>query len=176
MKASGRIRNLIIAAVMILFVAVLLAVPESGAGIIALVMGVAFIAYGIVSLVNYFSKFRYMIGGKRVFYTGAIALDAGLILAGSLDKSRVVILLYLLGLRALSGLVDLLRGMEARRNESHWKFHMFSAAFNIIIVAAGLIFLRSQNTVVYIYCTGLLISAADRILTAFRKTAFVVIA
>lgn len=176
MRISERFRNVLLAVGMLLLVVILISIPELGPPIIAIILGLTMIVAGIRYLIDYFSKFRYTVGGKSRFYTGVISLDIGLLLGSAFNGSTIIILFYLLGMRVVTGVITLLRALEAKKNNGQWKFAMFTAVFNFVIVVAGVIFMRNPTTVVYVYCIGLVVSAINLILQALRKTAIETIA
>ena len=95
------------------------------------------------------------------------------------DDPKLYIILYLLGIHAFSGLMGILRALEARRFRSpSWRRSMLSGAVNLVIavlaVIAGL-FLPGTHDLVYLYAGCLFYSAWTQIVSAFRKTAIVYI-
>jgi uncharacterized membrane protein HdeD (DUF308 family) len=66
--------------------------------------------------------------------------------------------------------------MEARRTvDGPWKLKLSHGIVNFLLALACLAFIRHSNTAVIIYGLGLLYSAINRIISAFRKTAFILI-
>ena len=85
-------------------------------------------------------------------------------------------LLYLIAIHAFSGAVEILRAMEARRTvDGPWKVKFSHGIVNILLALSCLIFIKQTNTALIIYSAGLAYSAVIRIISALRKTAFVVI-
>ena len=92
------------------------------------------------------------------------------------SKYTFVILLYLLGIRLLTGGIDLMRSLESKKNGSPWVIKMISAFISLATVILGIIYFGDPETVVDIYCISLLISAIEHFITAFRKSKAVTIA
>ena len=175
MKVYNRILHILIATGLI-FVAVLLAVLGEGAKeLIGLIMGVSLLIYGIRCLVAYFLKFRYTVGGRMQLYIGIIVMDLGLLIISSYNGSSFLVATYLLGFRLVMGGIDVARALEARKNRAPWKIKL---TVGIISLATTLlcIILKDPEAVVDVFCLGLLLSAAEHIITAFRKNKIVTIA
>lgn len=140
--------------------------------ILALGLAVA----GIKDIVFYFKMARHMIGGKMILVQGVIILDFGLFTASLTDVPKIYILLYLIGVHAFSGVVEVLRAMEAKRTvEGPWKLKFSHGLVNFALAIACLVFIRNSNTALMIYSIGLIYSAIISIFSAFRKTTFILI-
>ena len=176
MGIPKRIFHILMAIVMIILALVLILLGEAGTEIIALIQGLAMLFSGLGSLIAYFTKFRYVIGGRNRLYIGILSLDFGLLLISSFAGSKYVILLYLLGIRLFTGGISLARALEARKNKSPWVIHLISAIVNLGTVILGLIYFSDPEVVVDIYCLGLLISAVEHFYNAFRRSTAVSIA
>ncbi|MCR5503248.1 MAG: DUF308 domain-containing protein [Lachnospiraceae bacterium] len=179
MTIFQRIRSVIIALVMILSGVLMLCLPDIGYAVAALILSISLLLYGIRTLIYYFTLARHMVGGRGILYIGIVVLDLGIFTLTVADNMEIYILLYLLAFRLFSGLVDILRALEARRYESPgWKSKLAVGIVNILMallaLAAGIVF-RSEELLVVLYCAGLFGSALARIATAFRKSAIVYI-
>lgn len=131
---------------------------------------------GISDIVFYFTMAKHMVGGKTILFQGVIVLDFALVTATFTDLPRVYILLYLLGVHAFSGVIEVLRAMEARKAvDGPWKLKLSHGIVNFLLALACLIFIGHPDTAVIIYGIGLLYSAVNHIISAFRMTAFVLI-
>ena len=131
---------------------------------------------GIKDIAFYFSMARHMVGGKMILVQGVIILDFAIITGSLADVPKVYILLYLIGIHAFSGVVEVLRAMEAKRTvEGPWKLKFSHGIVNFVLATACLVFIRHSNTALIIYSIGLMYSAVIRLFSAFRKTAFVII-
>ncbi len=131
---------------------------------------------GIKDIMFYFSMARHMVGGKMILIQGVIILDFAIITGSLANVPKIYILLYLIGVHAFSGVVEVLRAMEARRAvDGPWKMKFSHGIVNLILALACLIFIRQSNTALIIYSLGLMYSAVVRLFDAFGKTTFVVI-
>ena len=121
-----------------------------------------------------------MVGGKSILFQAIIILDVALFTASiSAMNSRLVVLIYLIGIYAFSGAIDVMRANEARQaGSAGWKFKFASGIGSLVfVVALILITFLSGNTdiFVYAYAVSLLYSATMRVISAFKRTAIVYI-
>ena len=176
MKIHNRILHILIA-IGLVFVALLLAfLGEKGKNLIALIMGFSLLINGIRCLVAYFIKYRYTVGGRMQLYIGIISMDLGLVIISSFNGSSILILIYLLGFRLVTGGIGVARAMEARKAGAPWKIRLTAGIISLATVLLGIIFFMDPEVVVDIYCLGLLFSAVEHIITAFRRNKIVMIA
>ncbi len=131
---------------------------------------------GMKDIIYYFTMARHMVGGKIILIQGVIIFDFAIITGSLANVPKIYILLYLIGVHAFSGVVEILRAMEARRTvDGPWKRKFSHGIVNFILAIACLIFIRQPHTALIIYSLGLMYSAVVRLFEAFGKTAFVVI-
>ena len=131
---------------------------------------------GIKDIIFYFTMARHMIGGKMILIQGVIILDFALITGSLTNVPKIYILLYLIGIHAFSGVVEVLRAMESKKAvEGPWKLKFSHGVINFLLAVACLIFIRKSNTALLIYSLGLIYSAVVRIFSAFRRTSFILI-
>lgn len=150
--------------------------PEDCIVIAAGILSISLTLRGIRYLVYYFTMARHMVGGKLILYVSIITLDMGLFTATLLDTPRFYIFLYLIAIYAFSGIINLLRGLEAKSySDSSWKLSVIHGVVSVLIAFLCVVFIRSANVLVVLYSAGLIYSALIRIATAFRRTAIVYI-
>ncbi|MBO6149274.1 MAG: hypothetical protein J6O55_08040 [Lachnospiraceae bacterium] len=188
MSRMNKVRACFFGIVELILCAVLLFTPDMGYEIIdgvffdgyrivIIVLSLTLILAGIRSIIYYFVMAIHMVGGKTILYTGTVLFDLGVFTATMANLPRIYIMLYLLLWYVITGTVDILGALESMRmGASSWKLKLFQGLFNMVIVILGIAFLRSQNTVIYIYALGLVQSGLIRIISAFRRTAIVYIA
>lgn len=176
MRISKRILHILIALGLVLVGVLLISLEEDGPEVIALILGIAMLIYGIRCVAAYFTKFRYMVGGKSQLYIGILSLDLGLLIGSSFNQSAFLILLILLGIRLLTGVIDLMRALESRKNGAPWVMKLLSAIVSLVTVILGVIYFRNPQTAFTIFCIGLFFSAVEHLITAFRKSNVVIIA
>ncbi len=120
-----------------------------------------------------------MVGGKTFLYQSIIVLDFALFTFSLIRISTVWIMIYLMGIFAFSGAIDILRALEAKKNGApSWKLKFISGCISVAATIAlfiiGIIF-REQTILVYGYCINLGYAAVMRFVNAFRRTAIVYI-
>lgn len=176
MSGARRVREIIVSLLIIAFCVLIIFDPEKGFIIVAGILSLSLTIYGIRELIYYFTMARHMVGGKSALIIGVIAVDIGVFASTLTYLPNIYIVLYLLGIHAFSGAIDIMRSLEAKRMDAgSWRFKMASGAVNIVIAVLCVIFLNSTSMIVYIYTAGLAYSAVARIVTACRKTAIVYI-
>ena len=175
MTGIQRVRTVFEGLMMLLAVALLLLSAEVGYRLIGLILSVILLVEGVRSLLFYFNMARNMVGGRIILFRGIIALDLGVFAYTLQDIPPAYILLYILIGHLFSGVVEVLRAMEARRMESRWRLILAYGIANILLaLACGLCF-HNPTLLSYVYAVGLFYSACLRIAQAFRKTAIVYI-
>ena len=175
MNSFQKIRAVFEGLMMLLAVTILLWEPGSGYKVIGLILSVILILSGIRSLLFYFTMARNMVGGRITLFRGIIALDLGMFAYTLQDIPPIYILLYLLIGHLLSGVIDVLRAMEAKRMESSWRLNLAYGIANILLAFACGCCFHNLTLLSYVYAAGLFYSACLRIAQAFRKTAIVYI-
>ncbi len=139
--------------------------------IVALILSISLVVYGIRQLVYYFTMARHMVGGRLILYFGVIIFDAGIFVLSISDIPVYYIMIYLIILHAFSGVIDILRVLEARRFRSgSWKLTLTSGIINLLVAILCAVFIRSPEIAVIIFAAGLLYSGVIRIISAFRRT------
>ena len=176
MSSGQRILGVLSGLLMIALSVLMITHTDRGLIVAYAILSLSLTVYGVRTLLFYFSMARHMVGGKLLLYVGIIALDLGAFTASMVSTPRVYLILYLLCAHAFSGVVDILRGREAKSyGGKTWRLNIVHGAVNILVALACVVFLRSTDILVYIYCAGLIYSALVRIVTALRKTAIVYI-
>ena len=176
MSGGQRIKNILIGIAIILGALILIAFPEDGIIITASILSLSLFIYGIKTLIYYATMARHMVGGRIMLYLAVVVLDLGMFTMMLTNIPKIYIVLYLVVVYAFAGAVGILRALEAKRYQAPmWKLSLISGIINVVIAILCIIFMRSTNMIVYLYCVGLIYSAIVRIVTAFRKTAIVYI-
>jgi uncharacterized membrane protein HdeD (DUF308 family) len=176
MSRFRKISTIISGLLMIGAAILILSRPRDAYVYILLIMSVLLSVRGIADLIYYFTMARFMVGGRFALIKGVILLDFG-ILTGTLTSAhRFYVLIYLVIINAFSGLVELLRALEARRyKDRNWRFKMLHAVVNLGMAAGCIIFMGRPRIAVVIFCLGIIYSGIMRILSAFRRTEMVFI-
>ena len=176
MSSGQRIKNILIGIAIILGALILIAFPEEGIIITASILSLSLFIYGIKTLIYYVTMARHMVGGRIMLYLAVVVLDLGMFTMMLTNIPKIYIVLYLVVVYAFAGVVSILRALEAKRYQAPmWKLSLISGIINVVIAILCIIFMRSTNMIVYLYCAGLIYSAIVRIVTAFRETSIVYI-
>ena len=177
MTLFQRIRGVFIGLLMMAVAIIFIVEPSDNAYtfvMAVLTMGLA--VKGLKDIIFYFTMARHMVGGGMILIQGVIILDFA-ILTGSLsDVPKIYILLYLVAVHAFSGVVEILRAMEARRMVSGpWKMKFSHGVVDFLLAISCFIFIRRTHSALIIYSVGLLYSALMRIINSLRRTTFILI-
>ena len=176
MSKFQRIKDVLFSAVILLFAVAILMVPQDGFEAVALVIGFLLLIYGGRKMWYYFRMARHMVGGKSILYQSIIVLDLALFTLTVASMSSFVILFYLLGVYAFTGVISILRAFEAKRFGAAWKFKLISGIVSVLFALFALILgvaFDNKEILVYGFSISLFYEAAVRIVNAFRKTAVV---
>lgn len=179
MSAAQRVQKVLAALGYIGAAVLMLWLGEDGYELVLLMLGLSLTAQGIRSIVFYFNMARHMVDGRSILYKGVILLDFGIFTLSITQRAGILIALYLLGLNAFSGAVDIMRALEARRFQAgSWRLNLAEGILNIgfavLAVAFGLI-RRDMQHLTWVYASGLFYSGVLGLISAFRKTAIVYI-
>ena len=174
MTLFQRIKNGLLGMVLLAAGIVFILKPTEMAYLVVLtVLALSLAVLGIKDIIFYFRLARHMVGGKMILIQGVIILDFALFTATLSGVPRVFILIYLIALYAFSGVVKILRAMEARHTVAGpWKLNLVHGLVSLAIALCCLIFMKKPDTAVVIYGVGLIYSGVERILDVFRKTTF----
>ena len=130
MTKIQRIRTIFESLMLLLCAALLFLAPDKGYQVIVRILSIVLIVNGMRYLIFYFAMARNMVDGKLILFYGIIALDLGLLAYTLQNIPPIYIVLYLLITHLFSGVVDVLRAMEARRLGSRWRLNIAIGAAN----------------------------------------------
>ena len=177
MTVFQRIKTILLSLCMLAVAIIFILNPSDDTYLIVVgILSISLVIAGIKDIIFYFTMAKHMVGGKIILIQGVIILDFAIITGSLANVPKIYILLYLIVIHAFSGVVEIMRAMEARRTvEGPWKMKFSHGIVNLVLAISCLIFIRQSNTALIIYSIGLMYSAAVRLISAFYKTAFVVI-
>lgn len=140
--------------------------------IVCIILGTIITLFGIKKLIFYFSSAIHMVDGGRVFVNGFIYLDLGLLSFLVLLVNQTLAMLYLVGILILLGVIDILRSIEIKKNESkRWIIKLLKG---ILTVAAGvvcLVFSDSVEVALLVFAIAWIVLGVYGIITSFTKSA-----
>ena len=177
MNVFQRIKSILLALLMIGAAVIFILAPAQPALILIIaILSLGLAVKSIKDIIFYFRMARHMVGGKLILFQSVLILDFALLTLSLYNIPTMFILIYLIGIHAFYGAVDILRALESRKTvEGPWKLKFSHGTVNISLAVVCLIFINSMRVAVIIYSVGLVYSAVIRIISAFRKTSFVVI-
>ena len=112
-----------------------------------------------------------MVGGRLILFRGVIMLDFGLFSLSLYDASSFIVSVYLIGVFAFSGVVDILMAREAKYlGSSRFILRIARGAVKILLGIACAVFIRNESALEILFGVSLVYSAVTRIASAFRKT------
>ena len=176
MTKFQKIINILLGVAAIIFGISMVKLPNDSYVVVALFLGVGLLIYGISTLIYYFTMAMFMVEGKTILYKGVIITDFAILTLSLADVPKIYVMIYLIALHAFSGLVEILRALEAKRfGGRNWRMKMGHGLVNLGICVFCLMNLKDPNTVVIIYGIGLIYSGLMRLLSALRRSTFVFI-
>ncbi len=179
MSAAQRVQKFIAALGYMGAAALMLLLEDDGYELVLLLLGFSLILQGFQAMVFYFTMARHMVDGRSILYKGVILLDFGIFTLSITQRADLMIALYLLGLNAFSGAVDIMRALEARRFQAaSWRLNLAKGILNISFAALAVAFgivRRDMRHLTWVYASGLFYSGVLILISAFRKTAIVYI-
>ncbi len=147
--------------------------PTDGYDTMILLLTLWFVVKGIGDLAYYFTMSRFMVSGRMNLYRGLLMLDFGIFTSAMTDIPHYYVLIYLISLHAFSGLVEVLRALEAKRGGApSWRLKCSHGVLNLLVAVCCIFYIRHMSFVVFVYCLGLIYSSILRIISACRKNRF----
>ncbi len=177
MTFGQRIRSVLFGIFMIVCVIIFMIAGTDSYEMIIWIYGVMLLCNGISRIHYYFSLARYMVDGKIMLYIGVILVDFGMFTFSLTNIPVIYVVIYLMGIHAFTGIVDILRALETKKyGGGSWKLNFSYGLANIIMAALCVMLIRTMPMIVIVvYCLGLTYSAIVKIISGFQRTAIVYI-
>ncbi len=171
MSKPQKIKKIIVAVLMLLFSYLMLTDAEDGYKLVALILSSSLFLYALRMLVYYFTMARNMVGGRSILFSGVILLDFGMFTMSITDLPKIYVVLYLLGLNALSGVVSLLRALESKQNGGlTWRRDYAHGIASLLFALLSLIFIRSVSMLVRLYGLQMIYLAIVQVVRVFTAS------
>ena len=149
---------------------------DNGYDLVLLILAFWFGTIALGALSYYFYMARFMVRGRVSLYKGIILFDLSALTGSLTDVPHYYVLLYLIGLHAFQGLVRILRALESRRyGAPSYRLKLLHGVLDLSMAILCIIFIKHTRTAVWIYGSGLIYSAAFRLVSALRKKKFIFI-
>ncbi len=172
MTRTGRAFNLISGVFLLICSYALFTKPGKGLDMAASLLIAWLFIFAIRNFFYYFTMARFMVGGKTVLIAAVFSLDLAMFTSALYDYPRIYVVLYLMLYHAFSGLVNILRGLEAKKVRSpEWLPNVVHGSIDVAVVLSCIVFIKSTRILVYAYSATLAWSAIIRIISSFRRTA-----
>ena len=176
MSRIQRIQSIGTGLFMLIAVLIICFMSTNGPELILIILAVSLILQGLRSLVYYFSMSRFMVGGVASLLIGVFFVELGIFSLSLTDDSKVLMLLYLAGWNAISGVRAILRAREERKYKaSSWKRNAAYGAVSMLIAISCFILNNRPAELSVLYCVGLGYSGVMKIVDGFRRTEIVYI-
>lgn len=162
---------------------VLLVPTDVSFAIIAIIIGVCITIRALKDFIYYLASARHMIGGKKILIDSVLEFEFGLLSFLVLLKRPIIAMLYLVAIFIVLGLIDILRGLEIKRNEGKkWQFKIVMGIIAIGLGVACLV-LGVMNTIsrsrefvdimAGIFSIAWIIKGVFGVISSFYKTSIV---
>ena len=162
--------NILTAIFMSLFGLLILTMGEQAYLLIIVVLAIALFVYSIRMLVYYFKMARFMVGGKEILIRGILFLDLFIFIGSLSTVPTTYVLLYMVGMLAFSGVVDIMNAMDLKKMQGQWKLQILRGAICVIGAIVCIVKMNTPSTVVAIFCFMLFYNAMMRIINAVRPS------
>ena len=174
MSKTRRIFMILAGLLQLLGALTIVLLPENGLLLILLILSLSFAFYGIMDIVRYFTMTRFMVGGRQILVRGVILLNFGIFSVSLSSAPGLFVSLYLIGLYAFDGVVDILRARESKKLQSgQWKLRMIGGVIKILLGIGCVIYMKSDMMLTVFFTVSLTYSALSRIVSAFRRTSVI---
>ena len=176
MSKFSRIKNIIIGMVVIAMSVFMLVNPSTGYYMATLILGVALLVDGIKQFIYFFSMGIHMIGGKMILYRSLITMDLSFFILSIKGIGQRYMMVYFIIYYLFAGTIIIFRAYESRKAEAgFWKWKLMNGIIKVAVAIMCIIFINSEDVMLYLMCFGLIISAVTRIGMALKKTAIIYI-
>ncbi len=176
MSVASRVLQIITGLLIVAGAIFMIIVPEVGYYVIALILGITLLVSGIGSLIYFFTMARHMVGGRDTLYSSLIKIDLALFTLSVTDVPKFFVMLYLVAVFGVTGLLRLLRGLEARKKKApNWSGPFVGGLIFLLFTALCLFFVSNTVIMVIIYSIGLIFMGLDRVTGAFQRSKIVYI-
>ncbi|MBR0425504.1 MAG: hypothetical protein IJK01_05205 [Clostridia bacterium] len=173
MTAWQRIRNILWGLLLIASGLLLILLPETGTGIVILILAGSLLLSGLRMLLYYCTMARHMVSGRASLILAVLIIDFGLFTLTLYDAPQLYIILYLVGAHLFTGGVDLARAVDAMKNDSPlWKRSIALGVINLLFAVAAPVFalvLHSEQLLLVVFAASLFYDAAESFFSAFQR-------
>ena len=167
--------SILTAVLMALFALLILVIGEDAYLAVILALAVVLVVYSVRMLIYYFKMARYMVGGKEILIRGILFLDLSLFIFSLSTVPTTYVMLYMVGMLAFSGAVDIMNAMDSKKMQGQWKLQIVRGAICVIGAIVCIVKMNTPDMVVTIFCFMLFYNAVMRIINALRPSEIIAI-
>lgn len=165
-----RLGHVLLGLLMLLCSFLLFVDPDGGINIVASILALMMLFYGLQKLIYYFTMARHMVGGYSLLFVGIIAIDLGAFALTLLDQPHITIVIYLISYFGIMGVAGVLRAIEGRRFGLRWHTSLIHGIISLLLVLSCIVFMGDTDLIMTVFSIGLAYSAIRHIATSLRKT------
>ena len=175
MTKLQRIFNLILSLLLIAGGIMLALEPQVGVLVVASVMSVGLLLYGVEKLLYYVRMAHYMAGGLTILFLAIIALDVAVFAVTTISNPKFAVALYLICYCAVSGVLSIARAVESKLFGSPALPLILQALVCLGLVALCVVFINSDQAIIWVFCICLFYNAGVRLVSVFKPTEIIYI-
>ena len=175
MSKLRRAGNIILSLLMIVCSILLFLDSEDAPMVVAVALGIVLLISGLRKLMYYFMMARHMVGGLLILFIAIITVDIGGFAILLTDEPRLSLALYIVGYNSFTAIIGIVRVVESKMIDSHWKASLLHSIINLALAVACLVFINSDQILIGIFCIGFLYAAFTRLVRAIRPTEIIYI-
>lgn len=176
MNSFQRLKKILAGCLMFLCGVFFLLYPDNAYIMLAVILAIALAIKGIRDIYFYFSIARYMVGGKMILFQGVIMLDFAMLSGALTNLPQPMVMVYLIVVHLFSGVVEVLRAMEAKKTvNGSWKLKFCHGIINLLLGLVCFATIWHPSIPIIVFSLGLMYSGVMQVIEAFQKTTFVLI-
>lgn len=175
MSKARRIWHVALSLLMIACALILPVQPQGGLLVVAIVLAIMLLMFGVGKLVYYIRMARHTAGGLSVLFTAIISLDVGIFAISVIDSPEVAIAIYLIAYNAVTGFLTIARGLGSKMNKAPWVADVVKGLVFLVIGAACIACFKSGEALLWIFCLVLLYDAGVHLMSTLKPTEVVYI-
>ncbi|MBO7451593.1 MAG: DUF308 domain-containing protein [Clostridiales bacterium] len=176
MSKIKRILTVFSGFLLIVFALTILFIPEDAFWLASFVIAFILLVKGIIHIFYYLSMAHHMVGGKIILFYGIFMFDLGVFAVSISDKSRWIIIIYLIAGHLIAGGIETVKAIRSmKEGHTNWKFDITRGIINILIAGVCILCIDSANMLILIFSVSMIYIAIVEIVSAFKKTAVVYI-
>lgn len=153
-------------------IVILVSKDDTGYFVSCIITGAYITIQGLYKMIFYFTSARCMVGGEKTLINGFILTDLGLLSFFVLLEKPILGVLYLIGLYLFTGVLNILRAFEMKKNQSkRWIFKFLMGLFVVGVAVVCFVFGDVKDVIYLILGIAWIVSGVEEIISALSKSA-----